>query len=51
VLPFDQNDVGWLTEGKSLLADTRAELGEAYEVVVTENWWSEGGVGEGEPGP
>ena len=42
LLPFDQNDTEWLVEGRCLLTDTRASLGESYEVVVTEPWWGEG---------
>lgn len=40
-LPFEQNAVDWLAEGRSLLGEVRAALGEAYEVVVTEPWWRE----------
>lgn len=41
LLPFDQNDVGWLTEGRILLSELRANLGESFEIVVTEPWWGE----------
>jgi hypothetical protein len=40
-LLHDQNDEGWLEEGKRLLAETRRALGDAYSVVVTEPWWGE----------
>jgi hypothetical protein len=32
-------EVEWLAEGRGLLARTRAGLGLAFKVVVTEPWW------------
>ncbi|HSB88040.1 MAG TPA: hypothetical protein VLD86_17130, partial [Ilumatobacteraceae bacterium] len=41
LLPFEDNDLPWLIEGRSLLAETRTALAGEYEVVVTEPWWGE----------
>lgn len=41
LLPFERNDTDWLAEGRMLLADTRASLGDGYDVIVTEPWWDE----------
>ncbi len=40
-LPFETSDEAWLDEGARLLAAVRSELGEGYDVVVTEPWWGE----------
>ena len=40
-MPFRGNDEAWLAEGRELLAELRANLGDGYEVVVTEPWWGE----------
>jgi len=39
-LPFEAKDHDWLSRGKELLADVRAELRDA-NVIVTEPWWEE----------
>jgi len=31
----------WLSQGKGLLGQIRAELGDHYQVAVTEPWWDE----------
>ena len=41
-LPFEKNDTEWLRDGQALLAEVRAAVGGAFEVVVTEPWWGEG---------
>ena len=41
LLPFEENDLPWLVEERSLLAETRAALEGVYEVIVTEPWWGE----------
>jgi hypothetical protein len=40
-LPFENNDTVWLDAGKVLLREIRHELGDAYEVLVNEEWWDE----------
>ncbi|WP_148613435.1 hypothetical protein [Nocardioides rubriscoriae] len=34
-------DTSWLSEGKRLLAESRAAVGDHYDVEVTEPWWGE----------
>lgn len=31
----------WLSEGRRLIGDIRTALGQEYELVVTEDWWTE----------
>lgn len=38
-LPFDQNDLDWLGEGRELLSAVRSAVGEQFAVVATEPWW------------
>ncbi|MEQ1872169.1 MAG: hypothetical protein ABL953_00450 [Ilumatobacteraceae bacterium] len=41
LLPFEDNDVPWLAEGRALLTETRIALAGDYRVTVTEPWWDE----------
>lgn len=41
-LPIEgPGDIGWLGEGRRLLAETRTALAASHRVVVTEPWWGE----------
>ena len=40
-LPFDQDDLDWLADGRELLSAVRSALGEGFAVVVSEPWWGE----------
>ena len=41
LLPFEGNDLGWLSNGRDLLAELRATLANDFEIVVTEPWWDD----------